>query len=465
MKSIARLLASVTWVASLFAAAPAVAVADDLSSYVLVGSGGSLPSSLSEQVASFGGSITDLYPEIGVAIASSSDPRFATGASTIAGVQSVAKDATFDLDTGTVGYPPTSTDDDRFFNMQWALAAIHAPDAWNAGARGAGVRVAVLDTGIDVNHPDLRANLNLALSKSFIPGLPVAAPPGPPSFTAPPHHGTWVAGIIGAADNGVGVIGVAPQAELVALRVCPDSGHGCPSSAVIGAVVYAAEHDTDVINMSLDFTLVRRGFVDAGGQLISAAEVNTELVAFTRAINFAHSRGATIVGIAGNQGSDLNGDQDSVHLAQLPHVIAAAATGPRGWATYPATDLDLHACYSNYGASAIDLAAPGGNFDCAQGFPPKPPYTFCHVVITLPCFAFDAVVGPTVGGWSFNAGTSAAAPHIAGVAALVIGVHGGVMNPDDVEAILRASADDLGKTGVDGYYGAGRVNAARAVTM
>ncbi|HEY3085165.1 MAG TPA: S8 family serine peptidase, partial [Candidatus Dormibacteraeota bacterium] len=379
MKSIARLLASMTWAASLLVTAPVAAGADDVSSYMLVGSAGSLPSGLSDQIASFGGSITDVYPEIGIAIASSGDLAFAANASTIAGLQSVAKDATFDLDTGTVGYPPTSTDDDRFFNMQWALAAIHAPDAWNAGARGAGVRVAVLDTGIDVNHPDLRANLNLALSKSFLPGLPVAAPPGPPSFTAPPHHGTWVAGIIGAADNGVGVIGVAPQTELVALRVCPDNGHGCPSSAIIGALVYAAEHDTDVINMSLDFTLPRRGFTDATGAFISAAEVNADLVALTRALNFAHSHGATIVGIAGNKGADLDGDQDAVHLGQLPHVITAAATGPRGWGTNPATDLDLHACYSNYGTSAVDLAAPGGNFDCAQGFPPSPPYTFCRV--------------------------------------------------------------------------------------
>jgi subtilisin family serine protease len=71
--------------------------------------------------------------------------------------------------------------------------------------------------------------------------------------------------------------------------------------------------------------------------------------------------------------------------------------------------------------------------------------SFCTVVITLPCFAFDTVVGPTINGWSVNFGTSAATPHVAGVAALVIGAHGGQMNPDAVEAILRASADDLGK--------------------
>jgi subtilisin family serine protease len=73
------------------------------------------------------------------------------------------------------------------------------------------------------------------------------------------------------------------------------------------------------------------------------------------------------------------------------------------------------------------------------------------------------VVGPTVDGWSLDFGTSMAAPHVAGVAALLIGANGGQMNPDAVEAVLRASADDLGKPGVDDFYGNGRVNAARAV--
>jgi subtilisin family serine protease len=83
----------------------------------------------------------------------------------------------------------------------------------------------------------------------------------------------------------------------------------------------------------------------------------------------------------------------------------------------------------------------------------------------VPCRAFDLVVGPTINGWTLSWGTSAAAPHVAGVAALVIGAHGGEMDPDAVEAILRNSADDLGKPGVDDYYGHGRVNAAKAVGL
>jgi subtilisin family serine protease len=456
----------------LAAAGAASAQADDnpTSTYILVGAAESgLPAGLAEQVAARGGSITYALPEIGIAIASSADADFAASASSIAGLRSVVPDVAFALEPEAeatlIENPPTSGDDDRFFDMQWGLDAIDAPEAWAAGARGASARVAVLDAGIDIDHPDLAANLNLALSRSFIPGLPVAAPPtGPPSFTGPPHHGTWTAGIIAAADNGIGTIGVAPEAELVALRVCPDSARRCPDSAVLEAVVYAANIDADVINLSLQATLERRGFVDRAGTFVSAADVAELLVAFTRAFEFAHRQGATIVTAAGNQARDLDADQDTVQLfAQVPHAIAVSATGPRGWGADPTTNLDVPACYSNYGQSVVDLAAPGGNIDCSLPFLPPLPWSWCTVVITLPCWAFDLVVGPTINGWSVNWGTSAAAPHVAGVAALVIGAHGGRMNPDAVEAILRATADDLGKPGVDDDYGHGRVNAARAV--
>jgi subtilisin family serine protease len=430
--------------------------------YILIAQQDSLPPGLEAQVAAIGGSISLALPDIGVAVATSADPAFAAGASSLPGLRSVVRDLPLLLDAGAAGAIGSGEDDD-FFDMQWALDAIDAPEAWAGGARGAGVRVAVLDSGIDVDHPDLAPNLNLALSTSFIPGVGVAAPPGPPSFTGPPHHGTWVAGIIASADNGVGTIGVAPEAEIVAIRVCFDDGR-CTLSAVLAGLAYAAAIDADVVNLSLQGFVDRHGFVDVDGNVVSASDVAEMLLAINRAFQLTHHERTTNIVITGNNGRDLDADADLVQLfAQSPHTIAVAATGPVGWALDPTTDVDQHACYSNYGQSVVDLAAPGGNVDCSQPFPPPPPWVLCTVVITLPCFGFDLVVGPSADGWSVGFGTSAAAPHVAGVAALVIGVHGGDMNPEAVEAALRASADDLGQPGLDGYYGHGRVNAARAI--
>jgi subtilisin family serine protease len=433
--------------------------------YILVAETDELPAGLARRVASLGGSIEYSLPAIGVAVATSGDVAFPSRAASIAGLESIIGDVSFAIDTGdaTLAFdnPPTSTDDDRFYNMQWALDAIDAPEAWSAGARGDGVRVAVLDSGIDVDHPDLAPNLNVGLSTSFIPGLGVAAPPvGPPSFSAAPHHGTWTAGIIAAADNGLGTIGVAPEAELVAVRVCLDNGR-CPGSAMLAGIVYAADADADVLNMSIQSSLPRHGGYDASGNYVSARQVAEFIVAMTRAFSYAHRLGTLSVVAAGNKGSDLDADADTFTLGQLPNTIAVAATGPRGWALDPSTNLDRHACYSNYGRSVIDLAAPGGYLDPCV-FPPPLPWSLCTVVVTLPCWAFDLVVGPTINGWSFDVGTSASAPHVAGVAALVAGVRPGI-GPTALEAVIEGSADDLGQPGSDAIFGFGRVNAAAAV--
>lgn len=434
--------------------------------YILTAAESSLPPGLNDDVIAAGGTITRWLPEIGVAVVTSSDAAFAPAAASIFGVRSVIRD--FALPLGVPAALPTSavqpamSEDDSLFAMQWALDAIDAPEAWALGARGAGVRVAVLDSGIDAGHPDLAPNLNLALSTSFIPGVGLQPPVGPPSFTAPAHHGTWVAGIIGAADNGIGTIGVAPEAEIVAVRVCSDDGQ-CPASAILAGLVYAGCIEADVVNMSLSYYAARRGFADAGGDDVGAADVAELFVAWGRALHFAAQRGATIVESAGNRARDLDGDGSLQSTAQMPAVIAVAATSPRGWALDPAADLDAPAPYTNSGQSVVDFAAPGGFLDVNTLM--NPPWTFCSIAVTLPCFIFDMVVGPTVGGWSLNFGTSAAAPHVAGVAALVIGAHGGRMHPDAVGAVLRGSADDLGKPGVDDFYGHGRVNARRAVQL
>ena len=148
-----------------------------------------------------------------------------------------------------------------------------------------------------------------------------------------------------------------------------------------------------------------------------------------------------------------------------PHVIAVSATGPVGFAL-GATNYDRPASYTNFGQSAVDFAAGGGdaalpgNASCSV---PRNP----SGSITTACWVFDLVIAPCRGGpastssYCFAAGTSMAAPAVSGVAALIIGKYGRV-GPAEVERRLRQSADDLGKPGNDDFYGSGRVNAFRA---
>jgi len=123
----------------------------------------------------------------------------------------------------------------------------------------------------------------------------------------------------------------------------------------------------------------------------------------------------------------------------------ASATGPLNQQNY-----DTPAFYTNYGTSVIDVAAPGGNWDFDLDFP-------------FPA-VYDWVLSTYIGGWAFGYGTSGSAPHVSGVAALIIGKNGGEMHPAQVKAIIEQSADDLGKPGMDDYYGRGRINAYKAVT-
>ena len=370
-----------------------------------------------------------------------------------------------------IDLPPI--DDDFYLPAQWSLDAIDAPQAWAAGARGRGVRVAVLDTGVDPTHPDLATNVNVFLARSFVPGQTWdVSTDAVQDF----DHGTHIAGIIAAADNGFGIIGVAPEAEIVPIQVLRRPMGLGPPDAVIAGIVYAADIEADVINLSLGYTRFRRGGInDLGTEdpsddvVYTAQEAAALMAAFARATDYARSRGCTIVAAAHNDATDADHDGDGLVLPRdAPHVISVAATGPLRWIKNPATNLDLPAFYSNHGQSVIDLSAPGGNLDfellasgelCTVNSGP--------VSVTLPCWFLDGVLStaPVQGGflYEFRRGTSMAAAHVSGVAALIIGESGGSLDPALVAARLRASADDLGKQGKDDFYGLGRVNAFRAV--
>ena len=349
----------------------------------------------------------------------------------------------FELD---VGDPPFSGSADFFFDLQWGHVPVRATAAWEAGVRGEGVRVAVIDGGFDLTHPDLVSNINFDLSMNFVAGetLQYALPD-------PFSHGAHVAGTIAAAQNDFGIIGVAPDAELVLLKALGDAGSG--SFADVGAaMVYAADVGADIANMSLGGSIPQRGFCDEDG-CVTAREVAELRVFMQRIANYGTWKGTLYVTSAGNSGLDRDKTADLLVLpADINRVVSVSATAPIGWATDPLnTFLENLASYSNYGRSAIDVSAPGGDFV-------YPGDELCTVGIVedVPCWVFDLVFSTGNGGWYWSAGTSMAAPHASGVAALILSETPSLEgNPSRLAQELYRRAESIGQRGQDPAHGRG----------
>lgn len=438
-------------------------------SYLLLGKADKLPANLEQLVAAKGGAVNYTVPAIGLAVITSANPNFQAEMESVVDVESVAPDirVNFYLPGFQPTAPPTVSpplpDDDQFYAFQWGLDAINAPEAWAQGALGAGVRIAIVDDGLFASHLDLAPNLNVGLSKSFVPGD--TNPFTPINF---PSHSSHVAGIAAAADNGIGIIGVAPAAEIVGVRVLtwlPDAGSqiGYKSEGkfawLAAGIVYAADIDADIINISLGGWLNKDGYCDDEG-CVSKKDAGELKKLLDRATRYAHKKGAVVIAAAGNDGTDTDHNGKDYFLpAESDKVLAISATGPSGWILNPATNLDLFAPYSNYGKKLVDFAAPGGD---PTFLDQNPTCIIDYGGFPIPCGFFDLVIGPTASPflWTWASGTSAAVPHVSGVAALVIGKNGGEMDPDKVEKALKKGADNVGDKA---FFGEGRVNAAASL--
>jgi subtilisin family serine protease len=266
------------------------------------------------------------------------------------------------------------------------------------------------------------------------------------------------------------VIGVAPNAEIFGVQVCGTSG--CPASAIVPGIVYAADNGADVINMSLGgLDLISGAHVvqscKAAGlpmkycSSLQSSYIHNEILVFKRAFSYANKMNTTVIVSAGNDAVDadhhiFNGEHyPSLRLsfADYPGTIGVSATAPINWCNFPDADPNNLTTYSNYGNSAIDFSAPGGEGWYFDG--DEDPCTVAG--LTRPTWVFDLVFSTTPGGWGWAGGTSMAAPHVTGVAALIISENGGDMRPSQVLSELRNRAEDAGAPDHDPEHGFGAV--------
>jgi serine protease len=332
---------------------------------------------------------------------------------------------------------------DVHYSSQWHLhdtvGGIHAESAWDiAPARGSGVIVAVIDTGLA--YETYTGSYGI-WTQSFQPSPDVdpARVVAPWDFIAGDTHanddnghGTHVSGTIASrTNNSYGVAGVAHEASVMALKVLDLSGAGADDD-LVEALYYAVNNGADVINMSLGFT--------GTGSPDSEGNVCTEVVGLNAALDYAYSRGVVVVAAAGNDGGIVTCP------AAYPTVIAVGGTRFDGAAAY----------YSNQGA-ALDVTAPGGDDTVDQNgdgyYDGVLQNTFCYD-------SFTTLLLNLYGQFCdvFYVGTSMATPHVSGVAALLLG-ESPALTPDQVRNIIEGSARDYGPVGWDPAYGWGLVDA------
>jgi len=456
----------------------------------IVSFSGPVPADFAARVNALGGTVLWTSPGSGLAAVSGLGGSGPASLAAGRGIQAVDADAaialempqavTADAADATGGLASNAAPAAaRFFALQWNMRAVQADVAWAHGALGSSnVSVFMLDSGIDYLHLDLLGRVDLTrsidllgtfLAQAVVNGDTVVVPfteadtvakyfAGRQPFTDLFFHGTHTAATV--SSNAVRAAGITSGTTLVAVKVC---GYidVCPFSSILNGVIYAVQNGADVINMSLGGGFARSG----NGRFVGLLQ---------KVFNFARSKGVTIVVSAGNDAANLNRNGNTyATFCDTPGVICVSATGPTidatglTTATGPWTNIDAPAFYSDFG-SPIDVAAPGGNQ--SAGPPLAPPafrgafvWAACSQTIYPPlaahlglsvCLAFPGVIVS-------SEGTSMAAPHVTGTAALLVSTLG--RSPARIKARIEQTADHIDKRGESLFYGHGRVNVARAV--
>src|SRR5438874_3262363 len=468
-------------------------------SYMVLYKSGASSQDAAAQVQGAGGALVYNYEQIGVAIAKSNRSDFASNlqsASNIDSVTATAQGATRvkndqpDANGSDTAPAVTPAPGDSLSALQWDWRQIHAFEAQSITSGSPSVIVGDIDTGVDYLHPDLAQNIDFTDSVSCIGGTPITAPA---AWKDDNGHGTHTAGTIAAARNGFGVVGVAPNVKLAAIKAGDSAGFFFPE-AVVCAFMWAGNHHINVTNNSY--------FADPF--LFNCKNDPTQFAiwkAEDRAIRFAMQNGTTVVAAEGNQADDLAHPTQDVTSpdnttpvarpvtnacvvipVEIPGVIGVTADG----------NLRQKSFYSSYGVGTVQVVAPGGD-SILQKTAEAPNG---RVLSTWPAdkACTRSVKEPTADPtyptavYCYLQGTSMASPHVAGVAALLVSI--GVIRPGAVQARIDNTADNMpcpsaevlaeyaffpatdngapqqctGGAGYNSWYGHGQVNALAAVS-